>query len=146
MTAGLMVQESAVANVLGGEPVLGRNLQPGQLHKLVQSGLSVQAASQLKAHLNVSNRELAFLMGSSERTLERRQKFLSPMESDRLYRVARITARAEEVLGQVESALAWLKEPMAALEDQAPLDLLDTDAGTVMVDELLSRIEHGIFV
>jgi len=56
-----------------------------------------------------------------------------------------IAARAAEVFDDLDLALAWLKTPVAALEDATPLSLVDTDIGTDSVMDTLGRIEHGVF-
>lgn len=87
-------------------------------------------------------------MGISVRTLERHQKDkkpLSPVQSDRLLRYARIAARAEEVFEDALKARDWLKRPIAALAGEVPLNLLDTEAGVEQVDDILTRIEYGVY-
>ena len=58
---------------------------------------------------------------------------------------ARVASHAEDVFESRESALDWLKSPNRALGGAAPLELLDTDAGTVMVDDVLTRIDYGVY-
>jgi len=53
--------------------------------------------------------------------------------------------RVEEVFGSREKAEIWLREPNCALNMQPPLDLLDTDEGAKQVEDVLTRIEHGVF-
>ncbi len=69
---------------------------------------------------------------------------LSPQESDRLARVVRTIAAAETTFGSVEKAALWLRRPTAILAGEAPLALLDTDAGIRDVEALLGRIDHGL--
>ena len=57
---------------------------------------------------------------------------------------ADVIARAIEVLGK-EKALAWLRSPVPGLNDRRPLDIVDTVSGRQEVEEILGRIEHGIF-
>jgi uncharacterized protein (DUF2384 family) len=38
-----------------------------------------------------------------------------------------------------------LRRPNRSLNGRAPIDLLDTDAGTQQVAELLDRIEYGVY-
>jgi putative toxin-antitoxin system antitoxin component (TIGR02293 family) len=66
-------------------------------------------------------------------------------ETDRLSRLAGVAARAAEVLGSTEKAAHWLQRPNRALGGRVPLELLDTDAGTQQVAEVLGRIEHGVY-
>lgn len=56
----------------------------------------------------------------------------------------RVTARAEEVLGDPERARRWLLKGNPALGGERPLDMLTNDAGAVQVERVLGRIEHGI--
>lgn len=81
------------------------------------------------------------------RTLTRRkaERRLRPEESDRLVRLARILAQAVDVLGSTEKASQWLQRPNRALGGETPLSLLDTDLGSRQVEEVLGRIEHGVY-
>jgi putative toxin-antitoxin system antitoxin component (TIGR02293 family) len=80
------------------------------------------------------------------RTLARRRssRKLAADESDRLYRLARIAARAVGVFGTEDKASAWLRRPNRALGNELPIRLLDTDVGARQVEDILGRIEHGI--
>lgn len=70
---------------------------------------------------------------------------LEATESARLIRIARVLAHAEDVFGSTDKARDWLASKNRALAGQKPLQLLDTDAGTQEVEDVLGRIEHGIF-
>ena len=39
----------------------------------------------------------------------------------------------------------WLREPKRSLDGQAPLTIIDNEAGEQTVREMLYRIEHGMF-
>jgi len=57
----------------------------------------------------------------------------------------RIVERASEILGGQEEALRWLNAPNRALGGQPPTVLLETDHGLQQVEEILGRIEHGVY-
>jgi putative toxin-antitoxin system antitoxin component (TIGR02293 family) len=80
------------------------------------------------------------------KTLANRKRLgaLTAEQSDRLLRVARIIAAAEEVFGNADKADAWLRRATTALDGERPLDLLDTEEGAREVETLLTRIDHGI--
>jgi putative toxin-antitoxin system antitoxin component (TIGR02293 family) len=80
------------------------------------------------------------------KTLANRRKLgtLTPEQSDRLVRVARVIAAAESTFGSRDRAGTWLRRPTTALGGESPLDLLDTDEGAREVETLLGRITHGI--
>jgi putative toxin-antitoxin system antitoxin component (TIGR02293 family) len=48
-------------------------------------------------------------------------------------------------LGSQAGAVAWLREPNGALGGRAPLGLLRSDEGAVLVEQILGRIDHGIY-
>lgn len=75
----------------------------------------------------------------------RREK-LTVDESDRELRVMRVISQAESVYGSRPRALAWLRRPHPRLGGRAPLEMLKTDAGSRIVEELLVAIDEGMFV
>ena len=72
------------------------------------------------------------------------RKGLPPAESDRLVRMARLVAAAEETIGDRDRAMIWLERPNRALEGETPLSLADTDLGAQGVERLLGQIAHGL--
>lgn len=82
------------------------------------------------------------------RTLGHRKEKRQPLsreQSDRLARVVRVAARAEEALGDQDEAARWLRKPNRSLEGRRPIDLLESDIGARMVERALGRIEHGVY-
>jgi putative toxin-antitoxin system antitoxin component (TIGR02293 family) len=87
------------------------------------------------------------ILGISTRMMLRnraRSRRLDANISDRIDRVKRIYALTQDVIGGPEKAKLWLIRPNRALQGQVPLELLDTDAGTQIVQEELYRIQYGI--
>ena len=74
-----------------------------------------------------------------------RHQPLSKTESDKAVRVARITATAEQVFGEPERAWRWLRKPQQRFDGKAPIDMLTTEAGARLVEEMLVQIDQGIF-
>jgi putative toxin-antitoxin system antitoxin component (TIGR02293 family) len=70
---------------------------------------------------------------------------LSREESDRAVRVARVTAHAEKVFGDPEKAWRWLRKPKIRFDGKTPLDMLATEAGARLVDEMIYQLEYGMF-
>jgi putative toxin-antitoxin system antitoxin component (TIGR02293 family) len=127
--------------------LLGRQASGENAISLVRSGLPLSSIARVRKKLKFNESAVLSLMGMSKETYQQRQEArenLSPIESDRLYRLARIEAHATDVFEDEEIAADWLKQPNRALGDK-PIDLLDTDAGTDRVDRLLTRIEYGVY-
>lgn len=59
--------------------------------------------------------------------------------------IVEVTARAMEVFGTREKALSWLNSPVLSLGDQTPLSLLKTPDGVAQVQDILGRVEHGVW-
>ena len=138
----------SVMSLLGGGKIL--NARPRSALdwvSVIRKGISSAAVDSLTKCLRVTQSELAAALGIPERTLARRKKegTLNSEESAKLVRLARVVERAEEVFGDLETALHWLKSPNAALSGAEPLTLMDTDIGAESVLDTLGRIEHGVF-
>lgn len=119
---------------------------------MIRAGIPVSAMLQIKKATGLSDQQMAQTVGMSRRTFSRRiqeatviTSKLNPVESDRLYRLARIIARAIEVFGDEKEAQVWLNEPKQALQGQTPLEVIRTEPGVQQLDIMLGRIEHGIF-
>lgn len=140
---------AAITAVLGGQKVLKRKVRSeDDLRLATRKGLPVETLPALAQKLAVERKTLAKVVGISDRTLSRRmasESRLSMEESDRMLRLARVFAMTEDTLGSAEKAARWLQKPNLALGGDVPLELLDTDTGTRMVETILNRIEYGIY-
>ena len=140
----------AVAKKLGGRGVLHRKIASDRdLIEAVRAGLPAKALDHvLKDWAKQLSQGDVYRVVGRARTLQRKRTrgtSLSADESDRLVRLARILVRAEEALGDEEKARCWLTEENRALGGDRPLSLLDSDAGTLAVERVLGRIEHGVY-
>ncbi len=82
------------------------------------------------------------------RTLKHRKSKRQPLsreESERVIRVARMLATASVVLGDDESALAWLRSPKDRFHCRTPFQMLATEFGGRLVEEMLIQIDEGMF-
>jgi putative toxin-antitoxin system antitoxin component (TIGR02293 family) len=114
----------------------------------IRSGLPAASALAFKAALDLTNEQLACVLGVSPRTVARldpARSHLDPVSGDRLVRSARLFAIAEEVLEEAQAAARWLKSPQRALGGAVPLELAQTDVGSRAVEALLGRMEHGVY-
>ena len=53
--------------------------------------------------------------------------------------------KAVDVLEDRNLARKWFKEPVRALNGRTPLEFSDTELGAQEVEDLLGRIEYGVF-
>ena len=135
-----------IQEMLGGEAITGPMRTDFDLVRLVRRGVPTKAVDHFlrASHLTFNVIEGHVL---PRRTFKRRQDAeqpLEPEESDRLLRLVRIVAAAEETFGDSAKALTWLRRENRVLDGMTPLSLTDTDYGARSVENLLGRIGHGI--
>ncbi len=140
-------KEAAVAKLLGGRKVLGDSPKNDDFVETVRGGLPYASLEALTRSLGRDVGELGAVVGIPPRTLARRkhQRLLSPVESDRLYRIAYIAHIASATFGGLEPSRVWLSRANRALGGVTPLSLLDTDIGCRQVEDVLSRLNYGIY-
>jgi putative toxin-antitoxin system antitoxin component (TIGR02293 family) len=114
---------------------------------VVQAGLPVHELDALQESLAIPMEKLAPKLGISKATLHRRKASgrLDPGESDRVVRFARLVGKAVEVMESQENARLWLTSPQLGLGGAAPLDYAQTEIGAREVEDLLGRIEYGVY-
>jgi putative toxin-antitoxin system antitoxin component (TIGR02293 family) len=74
-----------------------------------------------------------------------RRQPLSTEESERAIRAAKILARAQAVMGDEESALEWLRTPKRRFEGRSPIQMLSTESGGRLIEQMLIQIDQGMF-
>lgn len=120
----------------------------GEWHEQILHGLPFAAVEQVKAHASLTDADISRLLGIGEATLRRARAAASALDSttsDRLYRLSKAIAIAEEVLESPDNAMSWLKRPQPGLEGHVPLERLITQAGADEVEALLRRIDYGVY-
>jgi putative toxin-antitoxin system antitoxin component (TIGR02293 family) len=118
-----------------------------KLIEALRAGLTVQELRVMQVVLDVPREKLAPMLGISKATLHRRMAGgrLGPAESDRVVRYARLMGRAVEVMESEENARRWLGSPQFGLGGGVPLEHAETEVGAREVEDLLGRIEHGVY-
>lgn len=124
-----------------------RSLAAPRLIAALTRGLAVEELEDLRDSLDVPMEKLIPLLGMSKATLHRRkiQGRLEPDESDHVLRFARLMGHAVEVLESPENARRWLSSPQIGLGGAVPLDYARTEVGAREVEDLLGRIEYGVY-
>lgn len=112
--------------------VVEKRLPSNAIQSLVRGGLSDAEAYRLI----VPRRTLA----------HRRAKHqpLSQEESDKAVRVARIATLAEQVFGDPERAWRWMRKTKRHFDGKTPMQMLATEAGARLVEEMIARVDDGL--
>jgi putative toxin-antitoxin system antitoxin component (TIGR02293 family) len=113
-----------------------------------RQGVVTQQVDQLAGLLAVSFKEMASLLQIAERTLHRfrSEGHLDQQASERLLLLENLAAHGLLVFdGRADAFADWLRYPLRELKDQTPLQLLTTISGFGLVDDVLTRIEYGVY-
>ena len=124
---------------LGSTPVRSDR----DLARLVEGRLPLTTIDSLLKH-GITDDEIYNYILPRRTLLHRktRQESLTHEEYDREVRIARITSLAEEVFGDDSKAGRWLRKAKARFEGRAPLELLRTEAGARLVEEMLLQLDY----
>ena len=121
---------------------------PDDLIRQLERGFAFKTLQSLESRSGLALPRLAGIIGIPERTLARRRvsRRLTPEESERLLRISAVFEDAVDVFeGDVAAAVKWLTSPRRALGDRTPLAYSRTEPGAREVENLIGRLEHGIF-
>ncbi len=136
-----LVQIKAPHTVLGIDT---NNRQ--EVIRCVRNGIPTAYAIKLQKALDISTDTFGRTVGISAKTISRRRAGkLKKEQSERILRLARIFDKAAEVLKDTQHVRLWFKTPNEALGSETPMDYADTEAGAQEVEDLLGRLEHGVF-
>ena len=142
-----MVSSNAVARVMGGQTVLKTRVHsPADLERLVTNGLPVGVVEHTLAYVieDPFTRKRIRNALIPPATLKRRKILLSPDESARIERVARVMALAESAWDSHPDAQRFMTTPHPMLEGRAPIDVAETDLGARRVEDVLAAIEYSL--
>jgi putative toxin-antitoxin system antitoxin component (TIGR02293 family) len=143
-----------VVALFGGPKVLHHRLRNTlDVHDTLAEGLPGAAVTHLTDNvrnvLGVPDDVLEAAIGMSARTVQRLKRTprrrISRAQSGQVWTFAKILAMATAVLGSREAAEKWLARPAMALDRRRPIELLGTTAGVQLVEDLLTRIEYGVY-
>jgi putative toxin-antitoxin system antitoxin component (TIGR02293 family) len=123
------------------------DLPQEDLIEAVTHGLPASLAREWAQQLQLTLADMAELLRLNPRTFQRRldEGSLSLIESERLWELSRLFCRAVGVLESEQGAVHWFKNPIQALGGATPLAYARTAVGLRELDDILGRIEHGVY-
>lgn len=130
---------------LGGRQALGQDVtSEADLARLVSRRIPLRALASFKRS-GFSEQEIGRLIipARTRRHRQNRRERLTVEESDRLVRLTRVQALAEDVFGDAQSANRWLREGLGLLDGKTPLEVAQTESGARVVEQMLAKIDWG---
>ena len=110
------------------------------------AGVTKRQLEDLAGRLKISMRAMAKLLRVSERTLSRYdpEKLLKESVSEHILQIERAVDVGQDVFGDPELFLRWLRHSCEALGGKLPIDLIGSITGARLVCDELVRIDYGV--
>jgi putative toxin-antitoxin system antitoxin component (TIGR02293 family) len=144
--AFMTVPVRRIAEWLGAEP-----RTDFELAQIVRRGLPLRTQAIFLSHGMTKDEfhRIVIPLRTFRHRLERLNKgldeLLSPDESDKAVRAARVMALAERVFANRDKALAWMRKAKKRFEGETPMQMIQTEAGARLVEQMLIQLDEGMF-
>jgi putative toxin-antitoxin system antitoxin component (TIGR02293 family) len=132
------------------EEFVSYNTTPTSDFNLIQTsrqGILRSTADDVAKMVGLTDNEIAYVLGMTPRNLHRIQpeKRLGTDASERLLLLKNILIHALDTFeGKDAIVRNWLRTPINELNDQSPLQLMDTLTGFGLVEDVLGRLDYGL--
>jgi putative toxin-antitoxin system antitoxin component (TIGR02293 family) len=135
--------------LLGGKDLVSRPIHSDfDLILLSNEGITKQSLESLISYLGISKKAFSEnILDASVKTLERKKNTdrLGKLTSSLAIEIAKVVEHALEVFEDEEKVKTWLNSPIRALNYQKPIEFFSLPTGLKMVDNVLTRIEYGVY-
>lgn len=139
----------AVIRWLGGDKVIKQVIHSEYDYiTMGNEGLTTRSIDELAHALGISRKTIAEkIFDMSVKTLERKapKERLDKRTSSHAIEIAKVMTHAYEVFQDEEKMKRWVSTPNRALNDKTPLALMDTLTGLRMIDDVLGRVQEGVY-
>jgi putative toxin-antitoxin system antitoxin component (TIGR02293 family) len=141
--------ELSFAHLLGGKSIITKPIQSDfDIIDLSSEGITKASLDTLIGYLGISKKAFSEnILDASVKTLQRKKSTdkLDKRTSSHIIEIAKVVEHAFEVFENEEKVKRWLNYPNRALNNIKPIDLFYLPTGLKMVDDILGRIEHGVY-
>ncbi|GGI23856.1 type II RES/Xre toxin-antitoxin system antitoxin [Pedobacter mendelii] len=143
------IHKPGISDLLGGALSLGISIKNYyDLILLSRAGISKASAESVISFTGMSKKSFVEdILNLSIKTLERKQADdkLDIRTSSMVIEVARVLEHTYQVFDDKEKVQRWLSKPNNALHGETPLSLFSTPTGIGMIEDVLTRIEEGVY-
>jgi len=112
------------------------------------NGVSSRDVKEVKRYYGFTDKLLADLLRINLRTYQRQlaaKEAFKPVPTSNLLAVLQVLRYGEEVLGERAALVDWLERPNASLNGQTPISMLHLATGRKLIQDVLTRIDYGVF-
>jgi len=116
--------------------------------KLSTIGITKSSINSLASHIGISRKNMAEdIFDVSVKTMERKgsKTRLDKKTTSHALEIAKVMQHAYEVFRDEEKVKLWVNRENKALNNMKPVQIFDTLSGLNMVNDILGRIEEGVY-
>lgn len=113
---------------------------------LSREGIPMLVFRKILEYTSLTTKEISEILPVSERQLSRYDgnHILRKDISSHLIQLIELFEKGYDVFGKDKFQI-WIRASIKALGNERPIDLLDTSIGIKMVEDIIGRIEHGVY-
>lgn len=143
-----IAHEKGIVRWLGGSGIIGIPIVSDyDVLMAGESGIPKQAIDHLAGYIGISRKSMADVFEVSIRTLERKAPTtkLDKKTSSHALEIAKVMQHAFNVFEDEEKSKMWVNRRNRALNGKKPVEFFGTLTGLSMVNDVLGRIEDGVY-
>jgi putative toxin-antitoxin system antitoxin component (TIGR02293 family) len=142
-------RELNFVHLLGGKSIVTKPIRSEfDIISLSNEGITKASLDVLISHLGISKKAFSEnILDTSVKTLERKKSTdkLDKRTSSHIIEIAKVLEHVFAVFESEEKVKSWLNTPNRALNSIKPIDLFYLPTGLNMVNDILGRIEEGVY-
>jgi putative toxin-antitoxin system antitoxin component (TIGR02293 family) len=134
--------------ILGEKHLKSKVESPFDFIQIANQGVSVDVIKNFRDYFNISPELVANMLNTSVPTIYRwskSNKALGRNFSVKLFEIADLFLYGSEVFGSEENFFKWLNLPNTSFGGMEPIELIEIPGGISKVEDLIGRIEHGVY-
>lgn len=113
---------------------------------LSREGISMSIFQKIMDYTCLTTREMSEILPVSERQLSRYEQghVLRKDISSHLIQLVELFEKGYDLFGK-DKFQKWIRSDIRVFGNDKPINLLDTSIGIKMVEDIIGRIEHGVY-
>jgi putative toxin-antitoxin system antitoxin component (TIGR02293 family) len=113
---------------------------------IVRAGIETKYLKEIQEYTSLSDNEIGEVLPISQRQLVRyaSDHRLNKEITSHLLQIIELYQKGYKLFGKVKFNL-WLRTQNKVLGNIRPLEMMDTSIGIEMIEDVIGRIEHGVY-
>ena len=146
----MQVSVRQIIEGLGGDKYIKHPVRHEfDLMTVVREGLPIESLTYLQRNFGFTNKAMSHILAISQSTYQRRIKAkdkLTQDETEKAIALSEVFEKGIEVFENLPDFHDWMHSSIASLQQQHPVDLLNSTLGRKQVMRVLNAILHGIYL